>query len=411
MARKPEFEATVYRAGDYLGSGTLKLPFTWSEYRDALEKAWAADGRTPVTIELNYAQRAFLRPYTVDINDGILSDTRELLELNLLARRLEEMSEDAPEGLEAMILLEERESGRPIPVARLINMTYEADGCVRAGNVRTHAELGRFLFENDMAPEDILEQTVALTGSFDAEIPEEWLALVGRRHMEANGGVFTGAGYFECPAEIPEVYKPGETVYFDRSGAPVVLEAGDPRTGESVTLDLPITEDELAAKLQRIGASSMAECVWRCADCLIPAAKEWIAWEEDFEKTNRFAGFLKDLERRETPERYKALLQAAGCSGLEDALRLGSDLDAYTFHPDQATPAHYGKAALYEIYGEETADALCPYMDCFKYGQAMMDLENAVNTDYGFIRRTDAEPIQAPEESEAEDIGMGGPSL
>jgi hypothetical protein len=414
--KKPEFEVTVYRTSiaDYLGAGTLQLPFTQDEYHDALQKARAADGGTPVSIELNRVRREALRPHTMDVNDGMLSDTSDLLELNLLARRLDGMDEDALAGFEAMIILEGRKADQPIPVARLINMTYEADGCVQAGNIRTYAELGQFLFENDMLPEKVLDQTLDLTpaGSFGEKAPEEWLTLIGRQHLEANGGVFTKAGYFECPADIPEVYKRGEMSYFDRFAGTVVLEVGNPyaeeHSGEFITLGLPTTDEGLSAKLQQIGAESIEECVWRCTDCLIPDARKWIMQEDDFALTNQFAVFLHDLERRESPERYKALLQAAKCSDLDTAIRLGADLDAHEFSADQATPAHYGKAALYEIYGDEAGDALFPYMDCFKYGKDLMDVENAVITDYGVIRRTDAEPIQTPEDDETEDFEMGG---
>jgi hypothetical protein len=293
-------------------------------------------------------------------------------------------------------------------------MTYEAGNCVQAGNIRTHAELGQFLFENDMLPEKVMDQTLALTptGSYGEKVSEEWLTLIGRQHLEDHNGVITKDGYFECPADIPEVYRRGEMSYFDRFAGTVVLEVGNPyakeHSGEFVTVGLPISNEGLSAKLQKIGAESIDVCVWRCGDCLIPAAREWIMQEDDFALTNEFAGFLHDLERKETPERYKALLQAAKCSDLDDALRLGADLDAYEFSSDQATPAHYGKAALYEIYGNEAGEALFPYLDCFKYGKDLMDAEHAVTTDYGIIRRTDAEPIQTPDEDESENFGMGG---
>lgn len=418
MAKKYEFAASIYRKDDYRGSGEFEMPFTWSEYQDALEKARATDMHTPVMIELTYTKRGCLRPHTMDINDGKFTDTRDLLELNLLAQRLDGMDEGMQDCFEAQVALEQKSlnPGESIPLARLINLTYQTKDCIYGGGSRTYAELGQFLFENDMLPEDVLDKTIALTGSFDAEIPKEWLTLVGRQHFETHGGVFSKAGYFECPTEIPEVYRHirGEMVYFDRSGAPIVLEVGNPysknNSGESFTLDLPTVGGELDVMLKDLDADSIEQCEWRCSDCLIPAAKEWIMQAMDFELTRKFADFLYDLERRETPVKYKALLQAAKCSKLETALRLGADLDAYEFFPMQSTPAHYGRDALYEIYGDETANALFPYIDCFKYGKNLMDTEHAEITDYGIIRRKDFELIQIPEpdEDETEEFGMGG---
>jgi hypothetical protein len=413
--KKTEFKATIFRSDDYLGNGDLEFPFTWSEYQDALEKARAADGKTPVTIELTYAKRNSLRPYTMDINDGTLSDTRNLLELNMLARRLDGMDEDALNGFEAMIILEERKSDQPIPVARLINMTYETDNCVYAANICTHADLGLLLFESDMMSDTDYEQIAALKEKNGGEIPKEWLALIGRQHLEAKNGIITEKGYFECPNHIPEVFKRGEMGYFDRSSAPVVLEISSGAFGKRdyaenkvVMVDCPANPIKLADALKTIGADSIEECMWRCTDCLIPTAKNWIAYAEEFEDVERFADFLHNLERRETPEKYKALLQAAECADLDTALRLGADLDAYEFQSDQETPAHYGKAALYDICGDEAGDALFPYMDCFKYGKDLMASENAAITDYGIIRRLDAEPIQVSDDNETEDFGMGG---
>jgi hypothetical protein len=419
MAKKYEFAASLYRDDDYRGSGEFEMPFTWSEYQDALEKARATDMHTPVTIELTYTKRDCLRPHTMDINDGKFTDTRDLLNLNLLAQRLDGMDEGMQDCFEAQVALEQKSLNpdESIPLARLINLTYQTKDCIYGGGSRTYAELGQFLFENDMLPEDVLDKTIALTGSFDAEIPKEWLTLVGRQHFETHGGVFTKAGYFECPTEIPEVYKRGEMVYFNRSGAPVVLEVtagafnkSDYAGGKVAATDCPVHPVKQESILKKIGVDSIDECAWRCTDCLIPDAKKWITEAKDFGDVEKFADFLYNLERRETPEKYKALLQSAKCSDLDAALRLGADLEAYEFFPMQSTPAHYGRDALYEIYGDETANALYPYMDCFKYGKNLMETEHAEITDYGIIRRKDFELIQVPEpdEGETEEFGMGG---
>jgi hypothetical protein len=57
-------------------------------------------------------------------------------------------------------------------------------------------------------------------------------------------------------------------VYFDRSGAPIVLEVGNPysenNSGESFTLDLPTVGGELDAVLKDLDADSIEQCEWRC---------------------------------------------------------------------------------------------------------------------------------------------------
>ena len=93
MAEKHEFTVGIWRTDDYCGYGNLDSPFTWSEYQDTLEKARTTDGNTPVTIELSYIKQDCLQ-FLFGANDGTFIDTRDLLELNLLAQQLNEL--DAP---------------------------------------------------------------------------------------------------------------------------------------------------------------------------------------------------------------------------------------------------------------------------------------------------------------------------
>ena len=410
--KKHEFTSGIFRTDEYLGYGELNMPFTWWEYQDALEKARVSNEETPVKIELSYTKRDFLLPHTMDKNDGTFNNLYELLELNLLARQLSDMDETTQKCFEAQVELEQKspESDEtiPFPFAKLINLTYQTQNCMYGGSSHNYSNLGRFLFESDMLSDDIYEKTTELFGTLYDDIPEEWMTFVGRQRYEDYGGVFTDAGYFECPTEIPEVYKRGETDYFNHSGALVELEVR--KDGEEVvTLGLPTSDEKMTEMLKSIGANSIDECEWQCVECQIPFAKESITQTEDFEQIEEFANFLQGLEQKEVGK-YKALLQAAECSDLETALTLGANLNDYEFFPLHYTLEHYGLCALYEAYGEETTNALSQYMDCFKYGKDMMDKENAVDTEYGVIRRKNLEPIIALESDMEEDEsqGMGG---
>jgi len=405
-----EFIVALYRPTDDLpGTAELNLPFSWSDYDDAQEKLRASDGITPIVFELIYAKQEVLVPHTLKNNNGTLADIQDLLELNLLAQRLDSMSATMHDCFEAQVTLEERVqgSGEAIPVARLINLSYQTANCIPGDRSQTYAELGAFLFENDMVSDDIYDKTIVLVGSMDTEMPKEWLTFVGRQHFEANGGVFTDKGYFECPTEIPEDYRRGEQTYLHRDNAPVVLEIINPygivpEDGElSITLGLPTTDAELAVALGKINADSIEQCAWRCTECLVPAAKEWLAWADGFYEIAAFAACLETLENEGRRVKYKALLQAAECSNLSTALCLSADVDAYEFTPNQWEPAEYGRAALYSMCGKESAASICAHMDCHGYGLMIMQHENAVLTDYGIIRRKDGELIQAQRTVEA----------
>ena len=250
MSNKHEFTVGIYRADEYQDYGELNMPFTFYEYQDALEKARFLEGHTPVTIEFTYIKQDCLR-FLFDMGDGTFENTNDLLELNLLSQQLAEMDIALLDCFEAQVRLEQKNPnpGESIPLARLINLTYQTSDCLPAYGIHSNAELGRFLFENDMLSDDEYNHTTALEERNNGKIPVEWLTLIGRQHLEDHNGVITKQGYFECPEEIPETYKRGEMDYFNQHSAPVILEIGNPfsknENGKFMTICLPANNIEL----------------------------------------------------------------------------------------------------------------------------------------------------------------------
>ena len=417
MPKKTEFNVEIYRTDDLAASATLSLPATWAEYQDAMEKARVFDLQTPYKFEILHIEREYLRPHMGD--DAITVSGRELLELNLLAQRLAMQDDTLNDSVEAMIKMDMQkanDSQAPIPLARLINLTFASEDCMSV-YLTSHKELGEFLFENDMLDKKLMDKTIEMNGLFGKDIiPDEWFLLIGRQHCESVGGVFTKQGYFEyLEGDIEEIYKPGEMAYFDRSGAPVVLEIckghfSDPEYDNDLTskLDCPLNDHYLTAAIDAVEAASVDEIGWHCTECLIPAAREWIDDEEDFETVQDFAAFLSEMQRRqplETQVKYKAILEAIGCDSLGKALYFGTELDEYYLHADMATAADYGKAFLTTNYGADGAKELAPHMNLYQYGNAMMEQFNAVNTPYGILRRADGGQIQSeiPDENRQAD--------
>jgi hypothetical protein len=418
---KLEFMVTLYRPDDSYSYGTLRLPATWSEYQDAKERARIFDDKTPCNVELYQWSREYLRPHVEAADLNI--DHRGLLELNLLAHRLDMIDETLQDSFEALVKKEGLKSHDPkvsIPLAKLINLTFAAADCLPAYGVTNDQALGQFLFENEMLSDDdydMLDKAKTTIGG--DEPPKELLSLIGRKRREQENAVYTKQGYFECPGEIPEVYKPGEMAYFDRTGAPVVLEISkghfnDPDYDNSLTakLDLPPIYKKLTKALETVDAASIEECGWRCIDCLIPAAKEWIDSTDDFDIVEDFAVFLNEMQRREplkTQVKYKAVLEATECADLETAFRLGTELDGYNFYPEMTGTEDYGRAMMAAEHGQKVADEMSDYTNLKLYGEKMMKLSGAVNTPYGILCRVDGGHIQS--EAPDENQGMGGMSL
>ena len=217
MAKKM-FEVEIRNNGPkgYETAVSLRMPATWSEFHDALQKARIKDGRSCGN-ELLYVGYDGLQR-------GMIGRNINLYDLNLLAQRLTALTPEENTGMEALLAMEWSRRRGPVSLEHLINLTYNTDVCCLAPQVSNLQELGAFLYENEM----LSKEAMALldTTEEDSEFRASLLKLLGEQHKEDHGGVFTKRGYAELGGEIRPVYayQPGETTYFQRSGAPVVLE-------------------------------------------------------------------------------------------------------------------------------------------------------------------------------------------
>ena len=238
---KPIFKVEISNGSPkgYETATVMEMPATWAEFNDALQKARIKDGRSCKN-ELTCIRCEALRR-------GTVGDNINLYDLNLFAQRLATLTEEQRPGMEALLKMEQEQHSGPIPLERLINLTYNTDVCCFAPRVSNHEELGAFLYDSEMLSDEamaLLDVTEENSG-----FRERLLELLGEQHQEDHGGVFTDRGYAELSGEIKPiyVYRPGEVAYFHRSGAPIVLEVrkgffNDPQydNDNTATLDLPV---------------------------------------------------------------------------------------------------------------------------------------------------------------------------
>ena len=404
LPKSKMFEVEIGNGGpkSYETSVTLELPATWAEFNDALQMARIEDPR--------HCKNQVLHSRRKELPPSLIGRNGNLLELNLLAQRLTMLTDDQECGFEGLLKMEQERRPGPIPLPKLINLTFNADNCCVASRIFNHKELGALLFDSEMLPDEaaaLLETTEP-----DSEYRNELLALFGKKHLEDEGGVLTSRGFYvELSGELEEVYIPGEMAYFQRTDAPVVLEVckgffDDPAydNGLAAGLDLPAMAGAVDRAVEAVEAASAKECGFQCVDCLIPAAIEWINEAIDEEggiaQANDFAKLLYQKRRvwYETDlVKYKALLAASGCAGLEDAMKLAEELDQYDLRPEIAGPWDYAEARVREQCPDLPAVLLQPLLfqtsQAAQAGQEMMERENAAMTDYGLIRRKDGQPL------------------
>ena len=334
----------------------LEMPATWAEFWNAIQRARIKGPR-------HCKNKVLLSRHKL-LSKKVIGRNVNLLELNLLAQRLCMLTGEEKFGFDDLLKMEQKKTPGAIPLQRLINLTFSTDQCCVAPNVTSHQDLGQFLWESGMLP----EQAMALldTAEQDDAYRNSLLEVFGKKHLEDEGGVITNRGYVKMSGEIQEVYIPGEMAYFEHSGAPVVVEVRKGfGNGPPAILDLPACEEAVRRALQAVEAVSTDECRFRCVDCLIPAARplinDAIDREGGIDQAKAYARVLKKKLRvwvEEDIVKYKALLEATGCAGLEDAIKLTEELEQYDFKPETATP-----------------------WDC------------AALTGYGLVRRRDGQPL------------------
>lgn len=247
------FSVEIMRPGRFglNTSATLEMPATWAEYQDAKEKARITDDHIMYSSELLDCKYDWLRPHT--------PENGNLLELNLLAQRMEQYIKGDLDIFEAMVKIEAgRSNGEPIPLPRLINLTFSTENCHVAGNVANDTQLGKFLYDNEFLSDGT---AAAVRERIESGRPaSDLLALLGKEHRADTGGVFTATGrYVEFDGSVNEIYVPGEMGYFERSGAPVVLKLF--KDNKTAALNLPETYSKNHALIKEtLGVRNFESC-------------------------------------------------------------------------------------------------------------------------------------------------------
>lgn len=409
---KPIFEVEISNGSPkgYETATVMELPASWAEFNDALQKARIKDGRSCKNELTGIRCKGLQR--------GMIGENVNLYDLNLFAQRLAILTEDQRPGMEALLKMEQEHHSGPVPLERLINLTYNTDACCFASQVFNHEELGEFLYASEM----LSDAAMALldTTEENSGFRERLLELLGEQHQEDHGGVFTDFGYAELGGEIKDIYvcQSNETACFHRSDAPVVLEVrkgffNDPSydNDKTAVLNLPAADAGIWRAVEKVDAASVDECAFRCVDCLIPflrdAINNAIDDEDGIEQADEFAKRLAQIER-EWPEsdmvKYKALLSVVDHPSLQDATRLMGEIDQYELRPEVAQTWGYAEMMFREKYSA-LPEELFQTPQAAQIGQKMLDDRLGVITEYGLIRRKDGQPF--PVFQPEQEIGQG----
>lgn len=365
-------------ASPYQEGVRLRLPAEPGEVQDALDRARVRTGQPYKITECLNAQGDDLT---------FLPENPRLEELNILARRIEDLSDFERHAFDGCVKMLDKPSMRD-----LINLTYSLDD-VHVVQATDDYALGKFYADNGFLSvlEDLpSEQQDALYDLLDFD-------KIGRKQREAEGGVFLGEYYITRESTaLKEIYT---GTYLNDPPKPYIfrlnllrLTAGmklPPSDKPGVSLKLPAEEREIENALRQLGVKSLDDCVFTHCDSPIPALRQAFDYSTDIGRLNELAHCLREVEQAGELAKFKATLEMEGCTDVGQTIDLARNLDAYEFHP-ALTPEDYGEE-LIRKHGLDTSDHAFELFDFGGYGERMMHRDGLALTDYGAIRRVGPE--------------------
>ena len=365
----------------------LDLPASPWELWDAMDKVrLQTDDILYMEIE-GYDAFEYLSPHL----DGLDISLNELNDLAALLSALDEVQEAAFEGLFSMeVQRKVNANGGVITLQDLRDLAVSAKtDCYHVVDAADDAQLGRFYAENEFIPE--------LDGVSNEVFEMLDFAGFGRMMRCSENGVFVNSLYVlrdgelttapPCAKDLPE--KPG---YLFRLTLGLCPDFGGDRTA---VLDLPASEEALAAAQEQLGTLNWENTVVLNYDGILPNAAVFADLPSELEEFNAFTKAARDIPRSEL-SKLKALLEQFEVRDIETALFLTEHLADYVLTPEISSPQEAALDQLCFIMDREEAVRLIPYVNLFNYGCDIIKEDNAVLSPYGLLHRADYQPMLTP---------------
>lgn len=364
---------------------TLDLPASPWELWDAIEKVRLKDGEELYMEIEDYYDFSCLAPHLSGLDIT-------LMELNNLAAHLSELDELQQIGFNGLlqIAVERKrwENAGILTVQDMRDLSVSAD-CCHVADVTDDAQLGRFYAENDFVPE---------VNGLPNELFEMLdFAKLGKKMRIEEGGVYTGNDYVVQSRNLrtaPPCQKglPQKPDYLFRLMLGLHPDIGDDRTTE---LDLPASEEALAAAQERLGTLNWENTVVLNYDGILPNAVFFADLPSELEAFNALAKAVRDMPRSEMTK-LKALLEQFEVRDIEAAMRLTEHLDDYILTPDLSSPQETAIDQLRFMTDEHSVELLIPHVNLYTYGCDVIKEDNAVLSPYGLLHRADYQPMLTP---------------
>ena len=367
----------------------LDLPASPWELWDALEKVRLQTGDILYMEIEDYYAFEYLAPHL----DGL---EISLNELNDLAAQLAALDEVQGIAFEGMFSIEVQKkvnaNGGVITLQDLRDLAVSAKtDCYHVVDAADDAQLGRFYAENEFIPE--------LDGVSNEVFEMLDFAGIGRMIRCSENGVFVNSLYVLRDGELttaPPVQKalPGKPGYIFRLTLGLHPDIGGNRTTE---LDLPASEEALAAAQEQLGTLNWENTVVLNYDGILPNAAFFADLPMELEAFNELAAAVRDMPSPEKQlPKLKALLKQFEVQDITTALSLTECLDDYVLTPEISSPQETAIDQLHFMTDDHSVELLISHVNLYAYGCDLIREDNAVLSPYGLLHRADYQPMLSP---------------
>ena len=379
---------------------TLELPASPWELWDAMEKVRLKDGEALYMEIDDYYAFEYLAPHLEELDIS-------LNELNDLAARLATLDEVPGIAFEGLFSMEVQKkvntNGGVITLQDLRDLAVSAKtDCYHVVDAADDAQLGRFYAENEFVPE--------LDGISDEVFEMLDFASIGRMMRCSENGVFVGSLYVLQDGELtaaPPVQKtlPEKPGYLFRLTLGLRPDFGGNRTA---VLDLPASEEALAAVQEQLGTLNWENTVVLNYDGILPNAAFFADLPSELEAFNEFTKAVQDIPfpEKQLPK-LKALLKQFEVQDIATAISLTECLDDYVLTPEISSPQETAIDQLHFMTDDHSVELLISHVNLYTYGCDLIREDNAVLSPYGLLHRADYQPMLMPmQESQEMKIKM-----
>ena len=373
----------------------LNLPASPWKVWDAIEKVrLQTDDILYMEIE-DYFAFEYLAPHL----DGLDISLNELNDLAAQLAALDEVQGIAFEGLFSMEVQNKVDTnGGVITLQDLRDLAVSAKtDCYHVVEAADDAQLGRFYAENGFISE--------LDGISDEVFEMLDFAGIGRMMRCGENGVFVGSLYVLRDGELttaPPVQKtlPEKPGYLFRLTLGLHPDIGGNRT---TVLDLPASEEALAAAQEQLGTLNWENTVVLNYDGILPNAAFFADLHSELEAFNEFAKAVQDIPfpEKQLPK-LKALLEQFEVQDIETAIGLTEHLDDYILTPEISSPQETAIDQLRFMTDDHSAELLISHVNLYAYGCDIIKEDNATLTPYGLLHRADYQPMLTPVQEKME---------